>query len=412
MSSIFTDIKNSSTLTTQGIKVSELFSVNSLSHDLYFIIGTSINSYSWYNAATNLSVTSPEYESTKITYNDLSSTAFTAIRKSDLALNGSWKFGNNKINRLLQSTSSIDTMRAWPENKSTVNVEFFEKNILKKIEELSSYIYEDPHLPSNVGDVIFSMTLSTQAAVENIYEGTWEQITGSKFIMGEGTVLENTMLKYGDIPTGMYAISSSDINASISKITFTTGFIVNGKISVALANDFKLNDNYLVEHTHRFSAAEDQFKIKWIRGWGGIPHAYREDAVANANGTVDIFAHAFPTGCIKEGDFHWYKWPEKGFGETRNMAVGGSTRNISADVKTDANLLTGIASSIQHKGDRTLTMASYISCATNGKSTKYLPTTSDIYNTNGAKVVTKDSTPPTHYNYPPFMTVYMWRRKS
>lgn len=406
MSSIFTDIKNSSTLTTQGIKVSELFSVNSLSHDLYFIIGTSINSYSWYNAATNSSVTSPEYESTKITYDDLSSTAFTAIRQSDLSLNGSWKFGNNKINRLLQATSSIDTTLSWPENKSTVNVEFFEKNILKKIEELSSYIYEDPHLPSNVGDVIFSMTLSTRTAVKNIYEGEWEQITGSKFIMGEGTVLENTMLKYGDIPTGMYAISSSYINASISEIKFTGGFTVNGKGSVALANDFKLNDNYLVEHTHRFSAAEDQFKIKWIRGWGGIPHGYRDDAIANENGTIDIFAHSFPGGCIRNADFYYYR------GGDVDMAVGGHTRNISENAETDANTLTGIASSIQHKGDKDLTMASYISCATNGKSDKYLPTTSDIYTINGAKVVTKDSTPPVHYNYPPFMTVYMWRRTS
>lgn len=407
MSSMFTDIKNSPILSTQGIKVSELFSVNSLSHDLYFIIGTSINSYSWYNAATNLSVTSPSFESTKITYDDLSSTAFTAIRQSDLSLNGCWKFGNNKNNRLLQATSSIDTTRAWPENKSTVNVEFFEKNILKKIEELSSYIYNDPHLPSNVGDVIFSMTLSTKTAVENIYEGEWEQITGSKFIMGEGTVLENTMLKYGDIPTGMYAISSSDINDSISEIKFTNGFTVNGKGSVALANDFKLNDNYLVEHTHRFSAAEDQFKIKWIRGWGGIPHEYRGDAIANENGTVDIFAHSFPGGCIRNADFDYYDT-----GGDVDMAVGGHTRNISENAETDANTLTGIASSIQHKGDKDLTMADYIKNASGGTSTEFLPTTSDIYNMNGDKIVTKDSKPPVHYNYPPFMTVYMWRRKS
>lgn len=412
MNSIFTDIKNIGLLTEQGIRISDLFFADTILSDLYFITGSNIESFNWYDAAANAVTASPEYDSTKTTYTNLSVKIFDSIRTSNLTLNGSWRFGNNKNNILLQSTKTLDmtaVLSDLAESESTLNVEYFKNKILQEIYNLSSYIYDRPHLPSNVGDVIFSTSLTSTAQVQGIYAGRWARIEGDRFIIGHGPVNENTMTKYGEISEGMYNITTQ-ANSSISEINFSPGLTINGKSKVALLNNFKLSDNYLVEHTHKFSADDDSFEIQWIRGWGGIPHELRDEDVANTTGTVDIHGYSMPKQCYREHSFTWNHADGKvaGYETARNMAVGGHSKDIIED--GEYAQLKGIPVSIQHKGTHTLTMTNYVKNA--DPTNRQLKTTTDVYTIEGKKAVHARSTPPTHYNYPPFMTVYMYHRIS
>lgn len=427
MSSIFTDITNINQLSSHGIRVSDLYFVDNFISDLYFIAGESSESYSWYdilNSSNEFKTTSPEWESSKIQYSDISSKILDDIRTSARTLEGYWAFGNKKTNILLQDTKSIDTtdpknptlsaLSNLSDSKSTLNVKYFEDKILQEIYNLSSYIYDDPHLPSNVGDVIFSTSLSDVKSVSNIYEGTWEQITGSKFIIGHGTIKENTMTKFGDIPEAMYSITANT-ETTLSAITFSSGLLIRNKNQVKLLNNFKLDDNYLIKHNHKFSAIAEDFKIKWIRGWGGIDHADR-DAAGDVAGTVDIFAYEFPTGCNR-----YDKSKSRTSSDKFDMIVGtdavtdevakGEDEDSEEIIKDNTNMLTGVPASINHKGSLEIDMNRYMDPKHGGAGTD-LKTTKDVYTIDGEKVVHAGSTPPTHYNYPPFMTVYMYHRVS
>ena len=156
------------------------------------------------------------YETRVVNYGTLSTMNVEFVRTADVVdLSGHWILSGNRNNStmtldLSQIEKSDKKYSQWWYNqsaysgqdshgKTAITYEFYKKDILKKIYDLSTEIYHRQHVPSYVGMIIHSSTLDSKEKVKKYYGGTdWKQLNGC-FVCGNGKNNEtNTCTKYGE----------------------------------------------------------------------------------------------------------------------------------------------------------------------------------------------------------------------
>ena len=121
---------------------------------------------------------------------------------------GNWKFTSSSSRLSVDSKNITD-------GKSVINKEYADREFFNKLMILSSEIYERTHIPSYVGEVIYSTSLNNLQKVQRYYgENTmWETIPG-RFVMANGNPSYNSLttgekevsLKVSDIPPHSHTV--------------------------------------------------------------------------------------------------------------------------------------------------------------------------------------------------------------
>lgn len=187
-------------------------------------VSTTVNDNDIFTVAAN--VGNNQFASKNITYKNFLDTTQEQIRKTPTAnVIGKWTFGNKYIddapfdNKLLQGTQAI--INAWNNNNDNcaVNIEFFKDYAIKSIYDLSNYIYNDPHIPSFIGQVVYSYTLATEQSMKRIYgdHTAWQSIS-DRFILGTGKNLENTTIKYGELQNNAVDYNLNNVGGEATTI--------------------------------------------------------------------------------------------------------------------------------------------------------------------------------------------------
>lgn len=170
--------------------------------------------------------------------------------EDDLLLSGKWEFGKSSSSSLeIKTRSILDAIDSGLDDV-VINNEFFEKHILGAIDQFRSYIFEQQHVPSVVGDVIFSMVLDTESKVIDHYGGTrWNRIDGNKMVVGIGSCSENTITKFGELSAGEFTVNPSEMIGS---------------------NSISLDQSEIPSHTHKFIGKPTNVSFNWhYRGSSG-----------------------------------------------------------------------------------------------------------------------------------------------
>lgn len=157
------------------------------------------------------------------------------VGSRDFNFSGNWNFDSFLGNAL----SNIDEL------SSAVTVEWCNQNLRSQLSALSCQLYTNPnssrHLPSYVGQVIVSFSLSSEFSVRQVYgqETRWKKIQG-RFLLGAGTNAKNDSDNYGSCKAGEVIVTRA------------------GKMGGAKVVSLK-NSN-VPAHSHKFDGAE----------WGSI----------------------------------------------------------------------------------------------------------------------------------------------
>ena len=142
------------------------------------------------------------FRSYKITGNDLYNQYKEHIQRSDFNLSGDWLF---KSPIEINNQNSIDNI------SSAVNIEYCNEVLIPLLTKLSSMLFNDDNsklsIPSYVGQIIVSNTLSSEDMVKSIYGGdSWQKIQG-RFLLGVGANEANTLNLYGTCQAGSLDIA-------------------------------------------------------------------------------------------------------------------------------------------------------------------------------------------------------------
>lgn len=157
----------------------------------------------------------------------------------NLTIKGKWEYAINKDSGLCIDYNSVKNGPA----DTVINRKYLENDLLREIDDLSDYIFNQDHVPSIVGDVIFSLRLNTEAKVKEVYGGSkWRRLNDNDIVIGIGKCQANNMTKFGTLEAGAMNISLND-----------TG----GEESV------RLNTGNVASHIHRFTANSTNFNFKW-----------------------------------------------------------------------------------------------------------------------------------------------------
>lgn len=194
-------------------KISQL-KLNDSSGTPEFILDTMYNGFilSKYDSISEL-YTSYQIDIT-IPFNNVTKTVENI---SQFNPTGIWNFNDVYIN-----TKTIISAAANAQLTCVINKEYLDTEFMKVFNALSSDIYKKNHIPSVVGEIIFTTSLKTEVKVQKYYgEYTnWIQIPG-RFIMGHGFT------------------NSSDTTLGIEKM--------GGEAEVVL------NINHIPNHQHDFT---------------------------------------------------------------------------------------------------------------------------------------------------------------
>jgi hypothetical protein len=179
----------------------------------------------------------------KSTVNELSTYIEKELLKSNTEIYGSWNFIKSPI--LYSNTYKAEEVTNIAIKKPTVlitkeTVDGVYDWFIKLLDDLSTFIYHGPHLPSYVGMRLFS-TLDTEEKVISIYGGVkWVQDYASAFIAGAKPGSERNHSSYaiddpcniinsdwrllsmqGAIPSHNHTVSSS-VGAESTKVSYKT----------------------------------------------------------------------------------------------------------------------------------------------------------------------------------------------
>lgn len=263
--------------------------------------------------------------------------------------NGSITFDNKQS--LDISTAAIER-NYTSENRIGINIDFFRKNILQKIYDLSTYIYSrtDPHVPSFVGQIITTRTKDTEDKIKKTYSngrGSWVQI-GGRFLIGTGRNTENDaserygVMHGGEINLGVGVEKGSD------RVTLTAA-----QIPV---------------HSHKFRSTACKFNCTWYMSW------INECLPNNENHACGVqFFPATQTKRIRQRAGN-----DNGLWQVKK----GSMEEMSATFTGEGHLST----TDWHN----------------------LSIESAVYTTSGSKITATQS----HNNIPPFIVEFIWKRVS
>ena len=314
-------------------------------------VSTSVDNNDVFTVASKVN---SQFVSKNVTYKKFLDTTQEQIRKTPTAnIVGKWTFGNKKdqntgdiTNLLLLDTNAIRHAAASNDLCCLVNLEYFKESSLKAIYDLSNYIYKDPHVPSHVGEIVYSYNLATADDMKRIYGDftVWERI-GDKYILGYGNPEENTIEKYGVIK-----------NRAFDNVP-------SGEMFVELNSN-----NGFPAHTHPFKAEPAHFKFRWRFGTGMDEHAHEAGHTwLKAEGIIKQ-RHASKYYCV--GGHHQCK--------KAGAAIAGST--ISGECT--------ISSGGDHGLARNVTVSN------------------EIYTESGTRI----NSTAKHNNMPPSIILYCWRR--
>lgn len=167
------------------------------------------------------------FRSYSLGYNQISSNIKYEISAfSDTKLDGKWEFNESSGGGLSANYKITDDNE---NGKLVLNTDYVSSRFLVKLAALSSEIFESNHMPSFVGQVIYSTTLRTHEKVKKYYGDytEWEPVEG-RFIMaaaqdgnvGQTTGDFETSLTINDTPTHSHLVIPQD-NAKSYRLNWT-----------------------------------------------------------------------------------------------------------------------------------------------------------------------------------------------
>lgn len=184
------------------------------------------------------------------------------VLNGDLDITGKWEFAVKNSSGLSIETSCITNAVSCQNLSVVVNSNYLNNVYLREIENFRNYIYRAPHVPSLVGDVIFSTTLTTSVDVARIYGGTkWNLIGNGTMILGDGPCEANNMTKYG--------------NCSSGEVNFTEK---STRDYLSGANKVELKPENIPNHNHKFIGGSASGHFGWSYG-GSSQQPASTDAV-------------------------------------------------------------------------------------------------------------------------------------
>jgi len=152
---------------------------------------------------------------------------------------------------------------------------------MKLLRTLSTEIYESPHMPSAVGDVIFTTKLKTEYKVKEKYGQytSWRQIKG-RFLLASTTNASTRggetsyKLTIDELPTHHHKFSSSDKTTTIN-VEKTVA--VSKSFSNVITNDSGSSCGGGAENRDKYQATESEVNISISYSLTGAPyHLYGE----------------------------------------------------------------------------------------------------------------------------------------
>ena len=196
----------------------------------------------------------------------------------DLNISGTWEYSLKKSSKLCIETSSLNG-GTWDDR--IINKEWFEANVLQAITDLSHYIYVQQHVPSIIGQIVYSMVLSTEQMVKDRYGGEeWERLSNNNIIIGYGKSQANNITKYGNLMDGEMNIAPGEFSGGENKVL--------------------LSSENIPRHTHKFVGKTTNFKFHWhYRGSVG-EHAC-QSIVENDDWGEKISPHDAKIGALGGG---------------------------------------------------------------------------------------------------------------
>lgn len=234
------------------------------------------------NSATKFTVDHTEnsnvYKTCNVDYSCISSTNVEHVRtapKVDVVSHWTLSSRNNGTARVNLATILKEDKKfskAWHESnygttgnfpdlscgQAPVTYEYYIKGLLQKVYDLSAEIYNkyEFHLPSYVGMIVCSGTLTDINAVKKIYgkNTNWKQISFS-FMCGQtttGNTEANSYFKYGHMEP--YEFSAREYGLA------TAEYYSNNSQGEEFT---KLTEKNLINHTHLLSAMFQKFNLQW-----------------------------------------------------------------------------------------------------------------------------------------------------
>lgn len=167
------------------------------------------------------------YRSYNLGYSAISVDNYHAISAfPNTKVTGDWKFSEENGGGISANYKITD---AEEDNSLVLNIDYLSSRFLRKLSELSTEIYDANHMPSFVGQVIYSTTLRTEERVRRYYGDytRWEPIEG-RFIMasaqdgniGKMTGDFETQLTINDTPTHSHMVTAID-NPKTTRLNWT-----------------------------------------------------------------------------------------------------------------------------------------------------------------------------------------------
>lgn len=295
------------------------------------------------------------------------------IANTETTMYGYWKFGykpqDGYDNKLLINTSTVYECaepgtggKKYKDGNCAVNVEYFDKKILRKITDLSNYIYgTNKHVHSSQNEVIYSYTASSDTYLKNIFgiATTWKSI--DNYILGFGKNEANNTDKYGGMKA--HAINV-DYDSDMDGVKNAGAEFVTLDSSGGFPS-----------HNHPFSAQSQSFSMAWRYGTGMV------------------LDEVFSSDLSKSKEKVYYKWSQAE--KKYHRPVGSGQKEASKGNKAECT--------VSLYGERSYTTKSFTSSSWN--SPKIHDT---IYTPEGEKVSLTSG----HNNIPPTIVLYCWKRTS
>lgn len=346
------NIEDLSDLTAYSVSISKMDEIKTCQSDSVFVASRSIGV--------------DQYSSIKFDFDTLSTQIVCNTLSSSLQfINSNWFFAKDvkmpisEIQKHILSNSN---------SKVAINVETMNLCCIQHIYDLSNEIYQKQHMPSHVGQIIFSDNLSSEDAVKKIYgENTkWKRYV-NRFIMGTGIREPNT-INTSEIITGHEWDAPSCL-----------GGHSNGTVTITSA--------MLPEHDHKKIQANPQnFTLRYL--FGQDPVRADEDR-----------EHINENPIARKHDY-----------KLKGAWTGGASPQwncLGTSNSTDADAgATDIQPSYKYKGDAKLNTEIFVEkCRKNGTPVSI---GTEIYTP--SYKIRNTQTPFNHM--PLFRYAYVWRRES